>query len=150
MKYFKIKKTKGCIFCACRKAQKNDYVIFRTSHSLAVLNIFPYNNGHLLIAPLRHVADISQLEEAESLDLFKSITQAKKLIGKVLKPEGYNIGINLSRTGGAGIIGHLHIHLVPRWIGDTNFMTTVHNTKVISQSLAELYKSLKNARSRKD
>jgi len=147
-RYFKIKKIKGCIFCACRKPQKNDYLVFKTKYSLAILNIYPYNNGHLLVAPLRHVADISQLKECESLDLLKSLSRAKRLLDQVLKPQGYNIGINLSRPAGAGITGHLHIHIVPRWIGDANFMTVVHDTRVISQSLDKLHKLLKNARSK--
>lgn len=115
-----------------------------------MLNIFPYNNGHLMIVPLRHVADISRLSQPESLDLFCALTQAKKLLDKVLKPKGYNIGINLSRASGAGITKHLHIHLVPRWVGDANFITTVYNTKVVSQSLDELHKQLKHAQSKKD
>jgi ATP adenylyltransferase len=110
-----------------------------------MLNIYPYNNGHLLIAPLRHLRDIGQLREEEILDLFKSMNKAKQLLQKVLKPEGYNIGFNLTRTAGAGITGHLHLHIVPRWSGDTNFMPVISNTKIISQSLGELARRLKNA-----
>jgi len=108
-----------------------------------MLNIFPYNNGHLMVAPLRHVRDISLLDKEEILDLFASLNRAKALLEKVLSPDGYNIGINVSRTAGAGIPGHLHIHIVPRWNGDTNFMPVLNNTKIISQSLEELHKRLK-------
>ncbi len=138
--YITAKKQKGCIFCRPRT-----YVIFSSAHSLCMLNRFPYNNGHVMISPKRHVDDISKLKQAELLDLFKSINTARKLLDKVLKPDGYNIGINLSRSAGAGITGHIHIHIVPRWQGDTNFMPALYNTRVISQSLGELEKRLKAA-----
>lgn len=99
----------------------------------------------MLISPLRHIRDISGMKEDEILDLFKSLNQAKKLLQKALKPQGYNIGLNLTRAAGAGIAGHLHLHIVPRWEGDTNFMPVVSGTKIISQSLNELAKRLKNA-----
>lgn len=107
-----------------------------------MLNIFPYNNGHALISPLRHVKDFSRLKEIETLDLFKTLNYTKKILDGVLRPDGYNIGINILRPAGAGIAGHLHIHLVPRWRGDTNFMPILSDTKVISQSLDDLYKQL--------
>jgi ATP adenylyltransferase len=115
-----------------------------------MLNIFPYNNGHVMISPLRHIQKISQLKETEIIDLFKTVDKTIWLLDKILKPHGYNIGINLSEAAGAGIPTHLHLHIVPRWRGDTNFMPIVSNTKVISQSLCELYKQLKNVRSERD
>jgi ATP adenylyltransferase len=101
-----------------------------------------------MVSPRRHIRELTQLKEVEVLDLFKSLDKAKKLLDKVLRPQGYNIGINISRTAGAGITGHLHIHIVPRWLGDTNFMPVLYNTRVISQSLDELYKQLKNAQAK--
>lgn len=115
-----------------------------------MLNIFPYNNGHMMVSPLRHVKDLSALKAAETLDLFKTLSETKALLNKILKPDGYNIGINISRSAGAGIPGHLHIHIVPRWNGDTNFMPLVAGTKVISQSLDELYRQLNYAKSKTD
>ncbi len=138
-------KTKGCIFCRAKKNNAKDYVIFKTKKSICLLNIYPYNNGHLLISPLRHIADIDLLNEEEALDMFKSLKRSKALLQKVLKPQGYNIGFNLKRSAGAGITGHLHLHIVPRWVGDINFMPVTGNTKVISQSLDELFRRLKNA-----
>ncbi|MDD5561285.1 MAG: HIT domain-containing protein [Candidatus Omnitrophica bacterium] len=152
-------KEKGCIFCRAKRLAKvglgsysqnqrsgfRDYVIFKSRFTVVMLNIYPYNNGHLLLFPLRHIRDISQLREDEVLDLFKCLDRAKELLQKVLHPQGYNIGFNLSRPAGSGITGHLHLHIVPRWTGDTNFMPVISNTKIISQSLAELAKSLKNA-----
>jgi len=137
------KKQKGCIFCKAAKNIGRDYVIFKTKYSIAMLNIFPYNNGHIMVAPKRHIKDIAQLGDLEAKDIFQTLKKTKRLLDKVLRPEGYNIGINISRSAGAGITGHMHIHIVPRWRGDTNFMTTVSGTKVISQSLDELYKQLK-------
>ena len=138
-------KAKVCIFCQAKKGKTNDYVIFKTKKSICLLNIYPYNNGHLLISPLEHTADIDLLDEEQVLDMFKCLKRAKGLVQKVLKPEGYNIGFNLGRSAGAGITGHLHLHIVPRWVGDTNFMPITGNSKVISQSLGELSKRLKNA-----
>ncbi|MDD5097791.1 MAG: HIT domain-containing protein [Candidatus Omnitrophica bacterium] len=139
------RKVKGCIFCLAKKEKSQDQVIFKTRFSIAMLNIYPYNNGHMLISPLRHIRDIAQLQEEEILDLFKSLNKAKNLLQKVLKPQGYNIGFNLTRVAGAGITGHLHLHIVPRWVGDTNFMPVVFGTKIISQSLKQLAKKLKDA-----
>ena len=138
-------KGKKCIFCLAKSGASRDYVIFKSRFTIVMLNIYPYNNGHLLVSPLRHIRDISQLQEVEAVDLFKCLNRAKALLQKVLQPEGYNIGINLTRAAGAGIAGHLHMHIVPRWAGDTNFMPVISNTKIISQSLDELAKSLRNA-----
>ena len=115
-----------------------------------MLNIFPYNNGHMLISPIRHVAKLSQLKEAEITDLFRALNETVSRLDKVLRPGGYNIGINISGVSGAGVTKHLHIHVVPRWKGDTNFMATVSNTKIISQSLDALFKQLKNAQSKRN
>lgn len=148
IRYVSSKKQKKCIFCQAARSHLKSYVIFKTRHSIAMLNIFPYNNGHIMISPLRHIGDFSGLAEKEGLDLFWSINKAKLLLDKVLKPHGYNIGINISADAGAGITGHLHIHIVPRFKGDTNFMPVIYNTKIISQSLDELCKRLKNAQSK--
>jgi ATP adenylyltransferase len=144
--YVQAKKTKGCLFCqAVRSSKCRDYLVFSTEHSFCLLNIFPYNNGHLMVAPKRHVKDLAELKDGQMLDLMKALILARKLLGKVLKPEGFNIGINIGAVAGAGIPGHLHIHIVPRWKGDTNFMPVLGNTKIISQSLGELHKQLRYA-----
>lgn len=148
IKYIKTKTRKKCIFCENKKSKDKNYVIFKTRHSIAMLNIFPYNNGHIMIAPRRHIREFSQLKETEVLDVIKILNSTKKLLDRVLKPDGYNIGINLSKEAGAGISGHLHIHIVPRFRGDTNFMPTLYDVKVISQSLDELYKQLNDAKSK--
>jgi ATP adenylyltransferase len=134
-----------CIFCKGRGKSHKDYVVFKTKHSSVMLNIYPYNNGHIMVSPLRHVNSLEKLKDKEAIDLFRCVTKAQKLLDKVLKPQGYNIGINLARSAGAGITGHMHIHIVPRWTGDSNFMPVLFDTKVISQSLDELHLLLKNA-----
>jgi ATP adenylyltransferase len=144
--YVQGKKKKGCIFCAAaRGGIKDSHLVFKSAHAICLLNIFPYNNGHLMVAPRKHVADLEKLNSDEQLALLRDLLEAKKLLSKVLKPEGFNIGINSGSIAGAGIPGHLHIHIVPRWRGDTNFMPVVGGTKVISQSLEELRKRLRHA-----
>lgn len=137
------KKTRGCIFCAAKKNPKSDRVFLVTKYSTAMLNLYPYNNGHALVSPKRHVADITLLTKEEILDLMSTLHKTKSLLSKILHPHGYNIGINIGEAGGAGITGHVHMHIVPRWNGDTNFMPVFNNTKIISQSLDELLKLLR-------
>ncbi|MFA5095810.1 MAG: HIT domain-containing protein [Candidatus Omnitrophota bacterium] len=141
--YIRGKRPKGCIFC-----RRKDYLLFKTPHAIAMLNIFPYNNGHIMVAPLRHVARLDKLRDEEALDLFRAVKRAQALLDKVVKPEGYNLGINSGKIAGAGFPGHLHIHIVPRWAGDTNFMPTVFATKIISESLDSLYRKLQDAQSK--
>ena len=109
-----------------------------------MLNMFPYNNGHVMISPNRHIGNLKALSNKEINDIFKSLKQVIDLLNKVLKPRGYNLGINIGKCSGAGIPGHLHLHVVPRWEADTNFMPILSNTKVVSQSLEELYQELKS------
>lgn len=141
IKYIRNPGVKKCIFC-----NPDKYVVFKTKHSVAMLNIYPYNNGHIMISPVRHVKDLSLLKDQEILDLFNAVKKAQRMLDKVLNPHGYNIGMNIGSAAGAGIPDHLHIHIVPRWGGDTNFMPTVAETKIVSQSLKELLKLLRNVK----
>jgi len=141
-------KDRKCIFCQAKINPQKNYVFIKNNYSMAMLNIYPYNNGHTLVFPLRHTGKIFCLEEREVWDIYRTIEETIKLIDKVLKPQGYNLGVNISDIAGAGIKNHLHIHIVPRWKADTNFMPVISNTKVISQSLKELYKQLIKAKSR--
>ncbi|MFA5038758.1 MAG: HIT domain-containing protein [Candidatus Omnitrophota bacterium] len=147
MAYITDKKTKGCLFCRIRRSRQDrkNFVFLRTQHSLAVLNLYPYNNGHLMVAPLRHVRSLSLLPEPELLDLMRCLKKCQVLLTRILKPQGFNIGVNEGTMAGAGIEDHLHIHLVPRWRGDVNFMPVVASTKIISQSLESLYGELKKS-----
>lgn len=121
----------------------NNLVLWRTERCIVVLNRFPYNNGHLLIAPIRHFGELEDADDGELLELTKLIRETKKLLSVSLNPQGFNVGMNFGRCAGAGLPEHMHIHIVPRWEGDTNFMSTCSETKVISQSLAELYQLLR-------
>ena len=144
-KYIIHSNKKGCIFCikSKEKQDKKNYIVKRSKHSFSMLNIFPYNNGHLMVAPYRHIKDLEKLREEEQMDIFSLLIESKTLLDKCLKPSGYNIGINLGRCAGAGYPGHMHIHIVPRWVGDTNFMPLLTGTKVVPQSLDTLYQRLK-------
>ena len=134
----------GCFLCRYRDESRDaeNYVVARSEHSLIVLNRFPYNNGHLLVAPRDHQATLDDLSEIELLDLQKQIRRMTKLLTLVMGAEGFNVGLNLGRHAGAGLPGHLHWHIVPRWNGDTNFMSVIGETKVIPQSLAAFYQLL--------
>lgn len=139
------KKRSRCVFCHASEGDDKEHLIFKTAYAVVVLNIYPYNNGHMLVSPRRHVKDFTSLRSEEVLDLFSALETARKALQKVLKPDGFNIGVNLGRAAGAGIPGHLHIHIVPRWIGDTNFMPAVNSTKIISQALEELHRHVRAA-----
>ncbi len=145
--YIAGKKEKGCLFCRVKRERKDkeNYILFRGKHCFIILNTFPYNNGHLMIAPFRHIKEPSQLKEEETIELWRLVNLSIKLLKDILKPEGFNMGLNLGKIAGAGYPGHLHLHLVPRWRGDTNFMPIVAKTKVISQSLNKLYEELKKS-----
>ncbi len=135
----------GCFICHNLEHPQQDnenMVLWRTKTSIVILNRFPYNNGHLLIAPARHIAELGQANDEELLDLTRLIRESQKALSLAIKPHGFNIGMNFGRGAGAGLPGHLHIHVVPRWDGDTNFMSVCSDTKVISQSLAELLELL--------
>ena len=139
-------KGEGCFICNCLSSGEDDdekLVLWRTELSIVILNRFPYNNGHLLIAPARHVAELGEAEDSELLEMTKLIRESQKALGLAIKPHGFNVGLNLGRCAGAGLPGHLHIHVVPRWDGDTNFVSVCSDTKVISQSLAELLDQLR-------
>lgn len=135
----------GCIFCkkAKGKKDKENFVLLRGNYCFALLNLYPYNNGHIMVAPYRHVPDLVQLNKKELLEMFQVIKEMEVKIREKLKPDGFNIGINIGKSAGAGFDEHVHIHLVPRWPGDTNFMSVISDTKVVSQSLKEVYKILK-------
>lgn len=138
-------KAKGCIFCKALKDKKDtkNFVVLRSNHSFAILNTFPYNNGHVMVVSNRHVSSMEPLKDNEILDLNRVVTKMLSALRAVLKPAGFNVGMNLGKVAGAGIDKHMHIHIVPRWLGDTNFMPVLSDAKIISQSLNELYAKLK-------
>ncbi len=140
-------KTK-CIFCQMLSLNPNDrdnLLVDMDEHTFTVLNLYPYNNGHLMIVPKRHTNDFAGLKEAEIAESFRKLQLAEKALRKVLNPSGFNIGANIGRVAGAGIEDHIHFHIVPRWNGDSNFMPVIGNIKVISQDLAETKSKLLEA-----
>lgn len=141
-------KPRRCIFCAAKRSRQDraHHVIARGPRVFALLNRYPYNNGHLMIAPYRHVGDVSSLEAAEWRDVLRMLRRLMARLSRRLHPAGFNVGLNLGRVAGAGIPGHLHVHVVPRWKGDTNFMPVVGETNIVSQSLEELYTLLADPR----
>jgi ATP adenylyltransferase len=111
---------------------------------MVMMNRFPYINGHLLVAPIRHVSGLHHLTDEESLDLILTVRQSIQILKQVMKPEGFNVGLNLGRVAGAGVEEHLHFHIVPRWNGDTNYMTVFGEVRVIPEHLEETYRSLRS------
>ena len=139
-------KNTGCFICHNLKHSQDDdenLVLWRTEKNIVILNRYPYNNGHLLIAPVRHIPDLDDASDEEMLEMMKLIRESQKALSQAIKPHGFNVGMNFGRCAGAGLPGHLHIHVVPRWDGDTNFMAVCSGTDVISQSLNELLELLK-------
>jgi ATP adenylyltransferase len=127
----------------CRGLDTDDdrgqLIVQRTSLSVVLLNRYPYNNGHLLVAPRAHKGNFSELNADELLETMETLRKMLRLLDRLMHPDGYNIGLNLGRVAGAGLPGHLHWHVVPRWLGDTNFMPVLADAKVIVQSLDALY-----------
>lgn len=125
-----------CIFCAARtKSPEEGLVLFNGAVSIVMLNKFPYNSAHLMIAPVRHVANVEELTPEEALDFFRLLRHSVTVLKKELNPAGFNIGMNVGKAAGAGIEEHLHTHVVPRWNGDMNFMPVLSDTKVIPEHL---------------
>ncbi len=134
----------GCLFCKFWKAgnDRENYILARGKRCFLILNTFPYSNGHLMVVPSRHVSSLDGLEEKELLELMVLTKKGTKLLEEVMHPQGFNIGMNLGKVAGAGVKDHLHLHLVPRWEGDTNFMPIISETKVIPELLRDTYQKL--------
>lgn len=135
-----------CFICHNLANPQNDdknLVLWRSTRCIVILNHFPYNNGHLLIAPSRHICELNAASDEELLELTKLVRESQKALTLAIKPHGFNVGMNLGRCAGAGLPEHLHVHIVPRWDGDTNFMNVCSDTGVISQSLTELLEQLR-------
>ena len=137
-------KEDACVFCEAPRTEDDAgrCIVFRGKTSYGILNIFPYNNGHLLVVPYVHAGELSVLDAETRLELFDTADMVTEVMKKTMRPDGFNLGMNLGRSAGAGIADHLHLHLVPRWNGDTNFLPVIAGTKVISESLEETYEKL--------
>ena len=146
IQYIENEKDKGCIFCIKPK-EKNDkenLILFRSSHSFVIMNKFPYNSGHLMVVPYEHKKDFEYLTDNELMDINNLIKISIKVLRKVMNPDAFNIGLNLGKCAGAGIDEHLHYHIVPRWNGDTNFMPVISDTRVVPEAIERTYEKLKS------
>jgi len=132
----------GCIFCAAVEGENEELVVQRGRHSLVLLNKFPYTSGHVMVAPLRHVGELGELDDEEVLELHRLTSAGIGALAEAYAPQGYNIGWNLGRIAGAGVLDHIHLHVVPRWAGDTNFMPVLADVKVLPEHLAETRRKL--------
>ena len=137
-------KEEGCIFCPGedRSQDEQRLILHVGEQSMVIMNRYPYNNGHLLVAPVRHIGSLEQLSSEEMLDLMVTVRQWIDVLRRVMRPEGFNVGLNLGRVAGAGVEEHLHFHIVPRWNGDTNYMTVLGEVRVIPEHLRQTYKKL--------
>lgn len=138
-------KNEGCILCDKPKAKKDkaNHILYRGKYNYILLNAFPYTPGHLMVAPYRHIAGINDLQARESSEHVKMVQLCVNLLTKEAKPHGFNIGMNLGRVAGAGLEGHIHTHVVPRWNGDNNYMTVVADVRVLGEGLDVTYQRLK-------
>jgi ATP adenylyltransferase len=136
----------GCVFCLADEGDDEErLVVYRGEHALVLLNKFPYSSGHLMIAPRRHVGELGALEDDEALEIHRLAAHGIEALRRVYSPEGFNLGWNLGRAAGAGVVDHVHLHVVPRWVGDTNFMPVLADVKVLPEHLQETRRRLAEA-----
>ncbi len=137
----------GCLFCRLAEADSDEeaLVLERTGLAFSVLNRFPYTSGHLMVAPYRHVATPKDLAREERLEIWELIARSQRALEAEMSPAGFNLGANIGKVAGAGVPGHFHLHLVPRWAGDTNFMSTVGGTRVVPEALEETWTRIRAA-----
>ncbi len=141
----------GCFLCRHRdqpQADRENLVLWRGRSSFAMLNRFPYTGGHSMVAPMAHVGEMNDLDEPTVLEMFHLLTAVRTVLGEAVGAEGFNVGINIGRCAGAGLPGHLHVHVVPRWSGDTNFLPVLGKVRVIPQALEDLYDTMQEAAGR--
>ncbi len=131
----------ACVFCDLPKRQDDEhtYILYRGARAFVIMNLYPYNNGHLMVVPYAHVDSITHLDEATLTEMMVLMQRAQAVVGEAMRPQGFNIGVNQGRAAGAGIADHVHMHLVPRWVGDTNFMQVLGDVRVMPQHLDETY-----------
>ena len=134
----------GCVFCRAPEAEdpSQTLVAARGEHTYIILNLFPYTSGHLMVVPYAHVSSLADVDDATTAEMMSLAKRAQRALDAVYRPDGYNIGLNLGRAAGAGIDQHLHLHVVPRWVGDANFMSVVGETRVIPEDLSTTYEKL--------
>ena len=145
IQYIQMEKPEGCILCE-KPRQSDDtlnYILYRGDKNFIILNSYPYNPGHLMVAPYRHVAGLDELTGEERNEHFEIVGRSIKVLRQVFDPGGFNIGVNMGKVAGTGIDDHVHTHIVPRWQGDTNFMPVLSDIRVLPEALSETYEKLK-------
>ncbi|MDQ3917079.1 MAG: HIT domain-containing protein [Acidobacteriota bacterium] len=136
----------SCVFCSIAadpSADERNYVLHRAAHNFVILNLYPYTSGHLMIVPYQHASDLDALPKETTDELMDLAKRAQTVLREAYRPEGFNFGFNLGKAGGAGVAGHVHMHALPRWLGDTNFMTAVTETRVLPEDLQMTYERLR-------
>ena len=148
MAYIQSEKPKdGCVFCNAVAANddESNLIVARAEHAFVILNRYPYTSGHVMVIPYKHVMTLEELNAVTRAEMMELVNHTTQVLGKVYHPEGFNLGATLGAAAGAGIEEHVHLHIVPRWVGDTNFMSSVGETRVIPEELPETYKRIKAA-----
>ena len=146
MSYIQSPKTKDqCVFCKALADEEDakNFIVFRAKYSFVILNRYPYTSGHIMVIPFKHVPSLNDLDPETRAEMIELVNKGMELIKKIYQPEGFNLGANIGEAAGAGIEEHVHLHIVPRWKGDTNFMTSLGNTRVIPESLEDTYHQIK-------
>ncbi len=145
MEYIGLKKTEGCILCEApgRSNDAENHILFRGEKNYIMMNSYPYNPGHLLVVPYRHIASLEEMSDEERHEHIDIVSRSVAVLQRVFSPGGFNLGTNIGKIAGAGIEDHVHTHIVPRWQGDTNFMPVIGDIRVVPQALAETYRRLK-------
>jgi ATP adenylyltransferase len=140
-------KPEGCIFCLMAAAARDEeaLIVFRGKHNFVVLNRFPYTSGHLMVVPYRHVPDLAGIDDDTADELMALTRAAERHLRRLYRPDGLNLGMNIGESAGAGIAGHIHMHVLPRWTGDANFMSTVAQTRVLPEELTVTWRRVKEA-----
>ena len=144
MRYILSPKPANCVLCEkmAENKDRENYILYRGEKACSMLNLYPYNNGHIMVVPYRHVPSLERLDDDELLELMNIVNQSLAALRKAMNPDGFNIGVNIGKAAGAGIVDHVHIHIVPRWEGDTNFMAIMAETRVIPELLDQTYEKL--------
>jgi len=147
MEYIEGDSGSGCIFCERVEDcdDREQLIVKRGRSAFVLMNRYPYTTGHLMVAPYRHVAAMSDLTEEEACEVMSLLAWSERVLAKAINPDGFNVGINIGKCAGAGVPGHIHVHVVPRWEGDTNFMPVVSETRVLPEILTDTYRKIKSA-----
>jgi ATP adenylyltransferase len=145
LKYILSEKEGKCIFCdrTSKEEDEKHFILHRSVHCFVIMNMYPYNNGHLMVVPYNHTSSLTDLSKEEVDDVFETVQECESILRKVYNPEGINIGMNIGKAAGAGIDEHIHVHILPRWSGDVNFFSVIGGTRVVPESFERAYFALK-------